>query len=60
MLIIEVIIFHVSRRRCEMYSGHGHVCVCPLPRSYTSGRMDPDVSCALLGGFAVGAWVVLL
>jgi len=53
-----------------MYIGHGRlrVCVCPSPHSHTC--MDPDVSwengcplpcsCALFGGFAIGAWVLLL
>jgi len=33
-IVIGVIVtFHVSRRRCEMYSGHTSVClsVCPSP-----------------------------
>jgi len=42
MLIIEEITFHVSRRRCAMYNGHGHVCVCPLLHSYTTGWMESD------------------
>jgi len=58
----------------EMYSGHGRLCdclcVCPSPHSHTTAyRADPDVSwdmigvpssCALLGGFAIGARVSLL
>jgi len=70
-----LITFRVSRRRREMYSGHARLsvclCVCPCVR----GRMpmhyctDPDVtwgmvgvppSCALLGGFAIGARVTLI
>jgi len=62
--------FRVSRRRRrrEMYSGHGRLCVCPpaFPHYCT----DPDVtwkniegirfSCALLGAFAIGARVSFL
>jgi len=61
----------MSRRRREMYCGHARLCVCLTAR----GRrptvlhgpgcnlgewygMPP--SCALLGGFAIGAWVALL
>jgi len=63
--------FIVTRRRREMYIGHARLCVCvclslaACPHYCT----DPDVtcgmvgvpcSCALLGGFAIGAWVSLL
>ena len=63
-----------SRR--EMYTGHGRlcvclcvcVCVCLSIAAFPYYCTDPDVSwgnrvpssCALLGGFAVGAWVSLL
>jgi len=52
--------FRMSRRRCEMYCGHMRLCVCPRPHAYTIAwtRMTP--SCALLGGFAVGARVAFL
>jgi len=65
----------VSRRRREMYCGHARLCVClsvcPRPHAHTIARTrmqlggvvdDAPVppSCALLGGFAIGARVVLL
>jgi len=66
------ITFRVTRRRREMCSGHARLCVClclsaaACPHCCT----DPDVtwgtgagcppSCALLGGFAIGARVALL
>jgi len=61
---LVVITFHVSRKRCEMYCGHAHLCVClsvclsaaACPHYCTdpnvtwgSGRDAP--SCALLGGY---------
>jgi len=72
---MDLITFRVSRRRREMCSGHARLCVCvylsvclslaACPHYYT----DPEVtwgngrgapSCALLGGFAIGARVSLL
>jgi len=55
-----------------MYSGHGHLCVClsvcPSPHSDTTahtwmqlgGMVGVPSSCAALGRFAIGAWVLLL
>jgi len=60
--------FRVSRRRREMYCGHPRLC---LSVSLSAAAClhyctDPDVtwrcmppSCALLGGFAIGAWVAV-
>jgi len=69
----KVITYRVSRRRREMYSGHARLCVClsvcPSAAACTHYCTDPDVtwgnsrgapSCALLGGFAIGARVALL
>jgi len=70
---LYVITFRVKHSRGEMYIGHGRLCVCvcvclslvAFPHYCT----DPDVtwgmvavpsSCALLGGFAMGARVSLL
>ena len=69
-VLCKHITFCVSRRRPEMYCGHARLCVflsaVVSPRYCT----DPDVtweigrgclpSCALLGGFAIGARVALL
>jgi len=69
VLLLVIVTFRVSRRRREMYCGHARLCVClsaaACPHYYT----DPDVtwgngrgcppSCALLGGFAIGARVAL-
>jgi len=67
-----VITFCVSRRRCKMYCGHARLCVCVCLSSAACPHYctDPDVtwgsgrgcppSCALLGGFAIGARVALL
>jgi len=54
----------VSRRRREMYNGHARLSACQFVR----GRMPALLhgvgsvprSCALLGGFAIGARVSLL
>jgi len=60
---------HVSRKLCEMYCGHAHLClsVCgrmPTPIARTRMQLEGVVgeapSCALLGGFAIGARVALL
>jgi len=61
--------FRVSRRRREMYSGHGRLClyhVCLSLVAFPHYCTDPDVTwgndigvpsnCALLGGFAICAW----
>jgi len=37
-LSITIITFLVSRRRCEMYSGHAYLCVCPSPHAHTTAR----------------------
>ena len=70
-----LITFRVSRRPREMYCGHARLCVCLCVCLSVRGRMftlftEPDVtwgsgrscppSCALLGGFAIGARVALL
>jgi len=44
----------VSRRRREMYIGHARLCVCSV------GNGSGAPSCALFGGFAMGARVSLL
>ena len=58
--------FRVSRTRREMYSGHARLCVCRSAAACPHYCADPDVtwgmvgvlpSCALLGGFAIGARV---
>ena len=54
-----------------MYIGRGHLCVClsvphriptllQRPRCNLGEWYGVPSSCALLGGFAVGAWVSLL
>jgi len=71
---VALIAFRVRRSRGEMYIGHARLCVClhvclslaAFPHYCT----NPDVtwgngievpcSCALLGGFAIGARVSLL
>jgi len=67
---LSVITFCVSRRRRKMYCGHSRLCmsVCVSVHGRTPtllhgpgcnlGAMPP--SCALLGGFAIGARVALL
>jgi len=63
----------VSRRRREINSGHGRLYVClsvglsfaAFPHYYTDpgvtwGMVGVPSSCALLGGFAIGASVALL
>jgi len=64
-----LITFRVSRRRREMYCGHARLCVCLSEAACLHYCTDPDVtrgvvgdapSCALLGGFAIGAGVALL
>jgi len=65
-----MITFRVSRRQREMYCGNARlsVClsVCPRPhahttaRTVTGGMVGDAPSCALLGGFAIGARVTLL
>ena len=65
-----VITFCVSRRRRKMYCGHARLCVCLSAAVRPHYCTDPDVawgawyrlppSCALLGGFAIGARVALL
>jgi len=66
--------FRVSRRRREMYCGHARLCVCVSVSLCAAACLhyctDPDVtwasgrgcrpSCALLGGFAIGARFALL
>jgi len=69
--VIIIVTFCVSRRRRKMYCGHARLCVCLSVRgrmptllhgpdvTWGSGRGCPH-SCALLGGFAIGARVALL
>jgi len=61
--------WYSSREAWEMYSGHGRLCVCLPLAAFPNYCMDLNVtwgvtvvpsSCALLGGFAIGAWVSLL
>ena len=68
-LPIVLFTFCVSRRRCKMYCGDARLCVCLSVRRRTPTLLHesgvPDVtwlppSCALLGGFAIGARVALL
>jgi len=63
------ITFRMSRRPREMYCGHARLCVCLCVAACPHYCRDPDVtwgviglppSCALLGGFAIGARVALL
>ena len=69
--VLEIIItFRVRHRRGEMYTGHGRLCVCLSLAVCPHDCTDPDVSwgmvrgvlysCALLGGFAIGAPVSLV
>ena len=73
--IFSLITFRVSRRRREMYIGHARLCVClcvcvTVPRPMSTllhgpgcnlgGMVGVPPSCALVGGFAVGARVSLL
>ena len=75
MMTSVTVTFCVSRRRREMYTGHGRLCVCLSViclslAAFPHYCADPDVtwrngtgvpsSCALLGGFAIGARVSLL
>jgi len=71
VVIIIIITFRVSRRRREMYCGHARLCVsvclsiaaCPhycTGPDVTWGVVGDAPSCALLDGFAIGAWVALL
>ena len=61
-----IITFRVSRRRREMYIGHARLSVRVSVRrripTVLHGRawLGVPPSCALLGGFAIGAWVSLL
>jgi len=68
-----IITFRVSRRRREMYTGHERLCVClcdcphRIPTllhgpgcNLHGGIVGVPSSCALLGGFAIGARVSLL
>jgi len=66
---IKIYIFRVSRRRREVYCGHARLCACLSLAAFPHYCTDPDVtwgngrvptSCALLGGFAIGARVSLL
>jgi len=61
----------MSRRRREMYIGHARLCTCvclsltACPYYYTDPNLTLRMvgvpsSCALLGGFAIGARVSLL
>jgi len=52
-----------------MYIGHGRLCVCLSLAAFAHYYTDPNVtwrmvgvpsSCALLGGYAIGARIVLL
>ena len=67
--IQTVVTFRVRRSRGEMYTGHDRLCVCLSLAAFRHCCTDPDVSwemvgvhssCALLGGFAIGARVSLL
>ena len=70
-----VITFCMSRRRCKMYCDHVRLCVCLCvcvsvrghmptvlhgPRCNIGAWLRLPPSCALLGGFAIGARVALL
>ena len=65
-----LITFCVSRRRRKMYCGHARLCVCLSVRGHMPtllhgpecnlGDVRDAPSCALLGGFAIGARVALL
>jgi len=68
-----MIAFRMSRRRREVYSGHGRLwvclCVCPSPHAHTTarpgcnlgnGRGCPLVVHYCVGRFAIGARVSLL
>ena len=67
---LYIITFGVSRIRSEMYSGHARLSVCLSVRGRMSTLNAPGcnlgqwygvpLSCALLDGFAIGAWVALL
>jgi len=72
---VQVITFRVSRRPREMYCGHVRLCVCVSVCVAVRGRMPTLLhgpgcnlaewygmppSCALLGGFAIGARDALL
>jgi len=70
-LFFVLITFCVSRRRRKMYYGHARLCVCLPVRAAVRPHYctDPDLtwcvveaapSCALFGGFAIGARVALL
>ena len=71
-VVLVIITFRVRRSRGEMYSGHGHLCVClslSLSLVACSHCTDLDVSweclgvpssCALLGGFTIGALYSLI
>jgi len=63
------ITFCARRSQGEMYIGHGRLCVCLSLAAFQHCCTDTDVtfgmvgvasSCALLGGFAIGAQVSLL
>ena len=67
----QLITFRVTRRRRKMYSGHARLCVCQCLSAIACPHYcnDPDVtwgtvggapSCALFGGFAIGARVAFL
>jgi len=34
----RIVTFRVSRRRREMYNGHGRLCVCPSPHAHTTAQ----------------------
>jgi len=64
VLALCLVTFRMSRRPREMYCGHARLCVCLSTAAclhYCVAEwygMPP--SCALLGGFAIGARVALL
>ena len=44
-----IITFRLRPSRGEMYIGHGHLCVCPLPHSQTTARTRMQLS-SIVGG----------
>jgi len=69
-MLLSITTFRVWRIRGEVYMGYGRLCVClPVPRRIPTLLHGPGCnlaewygvpsSCALLGGFAIGARVSL-
>jgi len=57
--LIVLITFCVTTRNIAYY-GNVRLCVCPRPHAHTTARTRMPPSCAVLGGFAIGARVALL